>query len=105
MDVEGAAIEWPMFPRGVTVRDKSIWERRWEIIAPLYQEGKYDHEIAAELGVSVNAVADTRRYAGKPANMRADRYLWHDQEAQQRHAAQMVTHRKGVGRGKKASFR
>lgn len=100
MEVEGVTVDWPKANGAGTA--KTVWDERWKIVEPLYQEGKYDNEIAAELGVSAYVILKTRRHAGKPANKRADRYLWHDQTAQQQHAAEMVQHRKNVGRGRKA---
>lgn len=102
MEVEGVGAEWPTM-KGRT--DKAaVQEERWALVEPLYQAGKYDHEIGAEFGVSDATILKLRKYMGKPANKRDDRYLWHDQAAQQRHAAQMVKHRKNVRRGAKPSF-
>lgn len=105
MEVEGVDYSWPDIANYASAEERADgWAKRWLVIEHLYNEGKYDNEIAAEIGVSSYAVLQTRRHAGKPANKRADRYLWHDKEAQQKHAAQMVQHRKVSKRGAKASF-
>lgn len=105
MEVEEVSVEWPsMSQHDPADKREAAWAERWEVIKHLYNEGKYDNEIAAEVGVSAYTIFQTRTHAGKPANKRDDRYLWHDKTAQQQHAAQMVTHRKQAKRGKKASF-
>lgn len=95
MEVEGEVLHWPTKDEYMA----QMQEDRWALIEPYYQEGKYDTEIGAIFGVTKYVIQEVRDKAGKPANKRADRYLWHDVEAQQAHAAQMVKHRKNVGRG------
>lgn len=100
MEVEDAYVEWPVLTGHETKeQNASAWEQRWGLIEPLYQEGKYDNEIAAELGVKPDAILKARKRFGKPANRRADRYMWHDQAAHQRHASKMVYQRENVKRG------
>lgn len=100
MEVEGVEVHWPI----LTDYKPALLEAQWALIFPFYQAGKYDHEIADELGVTMEMVRRVRREMGKPANKRDDRYLWHDKVAQQQHAAQMVKHRKKAKRGAKASY-
>lgn len=82
---------------------EDLWEARWELVAPYYQEGKFDTEIAVLLGVNERTIRSVRNHFNQPPNERDDKHLWKDKSAQAEHAANMVGYRKNVRRGRSVS--
>ena len=79
--------------------NEQMWNDRWDVIHPYYQEGKFDGEIAEILGIPTSMVNKTRRHFGHPANEREGMNMWKDQEAQRQHASTMVKYRVAAKRG------
>lgn len=90
------APHWPVLADYV----EDVWDARWALVGPYYQEGKLDPEIAELLGINTGTVRDTRRHFNKPAQKRVGMHSWKDPEAQAEHAANMVRYRKTSKRGK-----